>query len=222
MPTKNSLSFRYRLKELLRPSSVLAIGVGFLGIVFFVIGLYLFTLSRQQTPPISDQNNQNGGQQQNQDGQKPVEYTVVACDSTWKLAERFYGDGRLYPMIEQANDLRHNQWLEIGMVLVIPEVSEAELTSVLQSESYQIEVSQLQLADTTSTLTSENSVTGDVITRSYTVQIGDSLWKIAANELGDAYQWQQLYSENKTVVGVNPDLIYPGQILFISPNQTSE
>lgn len=45
---------------------------------------------------------------------------------------------------------------------------------------------------------------------SYTVQVGDSLWKIAQRQLGDGTKFREIASKN----GIqNPDLIYPGQIL---------
>ena len=51
--------------------------------------------------------------------------------------------------------------------------------------------------------------------RSYTVVRGDSLSKIAKREWGDANKWRKLYDANRAVVGDNPDLIKPGQVLVI-------
>ena len=48
--------------------------------------------------------------------------------------------------------------------------------------------------------------------RTYTVQKGDSLSKIAKREYGDAQQWKRIYEANRDTVQ-NPDLIYPGQML---------
>ena len=42
--------------------------------------------------------------------------------------------------------------------------------------------------------------------KTYTVKQGDTLSGIAGK--GD---WHQLYNKNKSVIGNNPDLIYPGQ-----------
>lgn len=47
----------------------------------------------------------------------------------------------------------------------------------------------------------------------YTVQKGDSLSAIAARTLGDANRWREIYDLNRDVVGGNPNLIYPGQVL---------
>ena len=51
--------------------------------------------------------------------------------------------------------------------------------------------------------------------KTYTVKSGDSLWKIAASFLGDGSQWNKIYEANKTVIGGNPNLIKPGQVLTI-------
>ncbi len=46
---------------------------------------------------------------------------------------------------------------------------------------------------------------------SYTVVAGDTLSGIAAKE--GVSDWHSLYTENESVIGSNPDLIYPGQVL---------
>jgi nucleoid-associated protein YgaU len=50
--------------------------------------------------------------------------------------------------------------------------------------------------------------------RSYTVQKGDSLSKIAKREYGDAQAWRRIYEANRDAIE-NPDLIYPGQVIRI-------
>lgn len=44
----------------------------------------------------------------------------------------------------------------------------------------------------------------------YTVQRGDSLWKIASSHYGDGNKWNALFEANREVIK-DPDLIYPGQ-----------
>lgn len=58
---------------------------------------------------------------------------------------------------------------------------------------------------------SENAPSGG----SYTVVKGDSLWKIAGKYYGSGAKWPAIYEANKSVVGGNPNLIYPGQVLVI-------
>ena len=57
--------------------------------------------------------------------------------------------------------------------------------------------------------------TDEQVDRTYTVRPGDSLSKIAKALMGDAKKWRALYEANKDVVGSNPDLIHPGQVLKI-------
>lgn len=49
----------------------------------------------------------------------------------------------------------------------------------------------------------------------YTVQSGDCLWNIAKKFYGNGSEYTKIYNANKGVIGENPNLIYPGQILTI-------
>ena len=48
--------------------------------------------------------------------------------------------------------------------------------------------------------------------RTYTVQSGDTLWKIAEENLGDGNRFSEIYEANRDVLD-NPDHILPGQEL---------
>lgn len=50
--------------------------------------------------------------------------------------------------------------------------------------------------------------------KTYTVQSGDSLWKVAKKTLGDGNRWSEIYNLNTDKIR-NPDLIYPGQVLTL-------
>ncbi|WP_446897415.1 LysM peptidoglycan-binding domain-containing protein [Clostridium sp. LBM24168] len=70
-------------------------------------------------------------------------------------------------------------------------------------------------AKATST-TLKNNRTAAVSTKgTYVVRSGDNLWSIAKKYYGDGAKWPTIYSKNKSVVGSNPNLIYPGQRLVI-------
>lgn len=55
----------------------------------------------------------------------------------------------------------------------------------------------------------------------YKVVPGDSLYLIARAKLGDGEKWPSIYALNKGVVGSNPNLIFPGQVLKL-PGDTSK
>lgn len=49
----------------------------------------------------------------------------------------------------------------------------------------------------------------------YTVVKGDCLWNIAKKFYGSGARYTVIYDANKGVIGSNPNLIYPGQVLAI-------
>ena len=49
----------------------------------------------------------------------------------------------------------------------------------------------------------------------YTVRSGDTLWGIAQRFLGNGADWQELYTWNRSTVGSNANLIYPGEVLTV-------
>lgn len=57
--------------------------------------------------------------------------------------------------------------------------------------------------------------------RTYTVQSGDSLSKIAQREYGNASEWKKIYEANRGIIS-NPDLIHPGQVLTLPHHGSSE
>ncbi len=55
----------------------------------------------------------------------------------------------------------------------------------------------------------------DAPKRTYTVKAGDNLWKIAQRFYSQGMRWSEIYDANKGVIGPDPDLIQPGQVLTI-------
>lgn len=51
--------------------------------------------------------------------------------------------------------------------------------------------------------------------QTYTVVKGDCLWNIAKRFYGNGSKYTVIYNANKGVIGGNPNLIYPGQVLTI-------
>lgn len=51
--------------------------------------------------------------------------------------------------------------------------------------------------------------------KTYKVVRGDCLWNITKKFTGKGSRWRELYNLNKGVIGSNPNLIYPNQVLTL-------
>lgn len=101
--------------------------------------------------------------------------------------------------------------------------------SVTFIEAKDVKVYTITEANTTQSANSSNNIdsgsrpaskTTDTSTNSeqtkiYTVKKGDCLWSIAQKLLGKGSRWTEIYDLNKKVIGSDPNLIYPGQVLVI-------
>lgn len=63
---------------------------------------------------------------------------------------------------------------------------------------------------------SSTEETARIDEKMYTIEKGDTLWKIAQRFLGDGAKWKLIHAANADVIR-NPDLIHPGQVIRI-PN----
>lgn len=107
--------------------------------------------------------------------------------------------------------LHENYKLADGSYAVNQYATRATLVKLLEKASAQPETSNTQ-----------TSASGG----SYTVQKGDSLWKIAQESLGDGSRWREIYELNRGAIGDNPNLIQPGMVLTLpggaTPSQPSQ
>lgn len=60
-----------------------------------------------------------------------------------------------------------------------------------------------------------NNSPAQAAAQTYTVVRGDCLWNIAKRFYGSGAKYTVIYNANKGVIGGNPNLIYPGQVLTI-------
>jgi murein DD-endopeptidase MepM/ murein hydrolase activator NlpD len=127
-------------------------------------------------------------------------YTVVSGDTLYKIAEAQLGNGNQWHKLYALNKdvIGDNpDVIEIGMVL--------------------------NLHDNGHHSTPAPNPAPETESATYTVVSGDTLYGIAiAHGIGDGGldTWKPLYEANKDVVGEDPDLIFPGQVLTL-PGATS-
>ena len=55
----------------------------------------------------------------------PTTYTVQRGDTLGRIAAKFYGNGRKYPVIQRANNISNPSRIWVGQVLVIPPLGNA-------------------------------------------------------------------------------------------------
>ena len=56
--------------------------------------------------------------------------------------------------------------------------------------------------------------------QTYTIEKGDTLSKIAKEQLGHASAWKQIFEANRDVID-DPDRIFPGQVIKLPPKAPS-
>lgn len=90
--------------------------------------------------------------------------------------------------------------------------------SIMLKEYREIKVRQVKVnipKATASVKKEEPRVDNTVQPKTYTVVRGDCLWNIAKKFYGNGAQYTKIYDANRGVIGGNPNLIYPGQVLTI-------
>ncbi|MHB9848996.1 LysM peptidoglycan-binding domain-containing protein [Streptomyces krungchingensis] len=130
------------------------------------------------------------------------------AESLWSIAERELGDGQRWREIADLNEgrtmggrhvFRSNSFLQPGWKLAMPDDAEDAGDEGLRTQT-----------DSRSAVTAKHEVV--------TVHVGDSLSKIAEDELGDGTAWPTLFEASKGTAQpdglpaiTDPDLIYAGQ-----------
>lgn len=77
------------------------------------------------------------------------------------------------------------------------------------------ETTETVVVDNTPAAAPSNTVVA--ISTAYTVQPGDTLWKIAQKVYGNGALWNKIYADNKATIK-DPNKIYVGQVIMIYPN----
>jgi len=148
-------------------------------------------------------------------------HTVVAGETLWALALRFYGDAELNRLIATANGIADPDVIDVGQRLIIPDftrytVAAGDTLSALASRFYG-DAEPNRLIATANGIADPNVIDAGQrliipdITR-YTAVAGDTPSALAARFYGDA----SLHPVIATVNGIaDPDVINVGQVLVI-------
>lgn len=79
-----------------------------------------------------------------------------------------------------------------------------------------VDSTEQKAADFSGVTTSIDSTEEIVGTTTYTIEKGDTLSKIAKEQLGHASAWKQIFEANRDVID-DPDRIFPGQVIKLPP-----
>lgn len=90
----------------------------------------------------------------------------------------------------------------------------SDVTAKVDSTAEQVK--KADFSDVTATVDSTAEIIGE---RTYTIEKGDTLSKIAKEQLGHASAWKQIFEANRDVLD-DPDRIFPGQVIKLPPADT--
>ncbi len=149
---------------------------------------------------------------------RPEKQTYVVCsgDSLYTIAKKFYGASEAAKksttnLIFNANrnTLKSPSKLQIGQKLVIPPLpNKQNRSSSVESAVVNTTVSP-NVQTEQATRSEEGAIVGGnqaAPSRDYVVQSGDSLWKIAAKQLGNGGRFEEIAELNDNVLNGGDDL----------------
>ncbi len=139
----------------------------------------------------------------------PVSYTVQSGDTLWKIAEKQYGNGALWQKIyaDNAGTISDPNRIYAGQIINIYPVQGGATAGIASAVSAIREMSPaMRLLDAVG----EGGRSG----RTYTVEAGDNLWKIARKVYGRGWQWRKIHRANEDQIPT-PSSLRIGQVLTI-------
>lgn len=147
-------------------------------------------------------------------------HLVVAGDTWWSIAERAYGDGRLYkPLFAWNRAIDPRVSLSPGTRLEVPPINSlATAHAGLLPSDLATAVPASGLVQASAVMPLEQpAVSGAAAAGATTVTVrpGDTLISIAREQLGSSARWRELYEANREVLGRSPGPLTPGTQLVL-------
>ncbi len=125
---------------------------------------------------------------------KAIIRLIITDGSTTKINTQFYIENISYSESDESNG-------DINYTIILREFKPIKTPSE---------------ASVMSENNKQRSIPEQTQVKTYTVVSGDYLGKIARKVYGDPNQWQKIYNANKSIIGDNPNIVYPGQVYIIS------
>ena len=143
-------------------------------------------------------------------------YTWKAGDTFPGLAQRFYGDPSRLATLKRLNEGRTD--VQPGERVLVPvfdldavQGSAAVPAAATKSSSGTATPAVASKSDTAHAVPAASGAKGS---RTHVVADGESLWKIAKQELGSGARWNEIYEANRDVLPT-PESVHTGQKLRI-------
>lgn len=142
----------------------------------------------QQTGSYQGLQTQSAGQAASQNSVRT--YTVKKGDTLWGISKKFYGDGRLWRNILEANldKVQNPRTMRVGITLVIPDIGASANVQTFDANSGQ--------------------------SGSYTIKSGDTLWDLSQKFYNDPLKWTVLRDANAGKF-VDQYHVMPGTVLTV-------
>ena len=216
-PKKESSDYFDKLEgDIKSNQSTLSLVLG--ALIVLVVGVLIFNyFNRNKTPEVTPEAQTTEEEADVSPEDLPGRYTVKEGDTLFTIADKYYKDGFKYSEIATANKLANVDAIEVGQMLEIPKLEEADLASGEATETAMVEpevTPEVTPKEGTPAIGgADTTIWGPAIKGdTYTVVEGDWLSKIAGRAYGDIMSYQKIAEANNIS---NPDVIEPGQTLKI-------
>ncbi len=125
-------------------------------------------------------------------------HRVQPGDTFATLAKSYYGSAKYVDFLMKANPGVDPAKMQVGVTIRVPALS-TQATATTTPVARNV----------------KQTRTPSAKARTYTVRPGDSFYKIAKEQLGDASRWNELFEANKKLVGNDPARLKVGQVLTL-------